>query len=123
MAKTVHNDVLDAAFNTVKNNCDKITLLSGQPATFAAADAGALVLASITMTSADFTIADGDISGRKLVIAEKTGAGAASGAASVLALLDSANSRILYTTDGNFTVTAGQAFTLQSFKAEIADPQ
>ncbi|RME65612.1 MAG: hypothetical protein D6782_05895 [Alphaproteobacteria bacterium] len=122
MAKTVHNDVLDAAFNVVKNSCDKITLLTGQPATFADANTGVLVLASITMAPADFTLADGDVSGRKLTVAEKAGTGSASGTAAVLAMLDTVGSRILYTTDGNFTVTNAQAFTLQSFKAEIADP-
>ncbi|GAB4152640.1 MAG: hypothetical protein Tsb0016_25070 [Sphingomonadales bacterium] len=122
MPKTVHDDVLDAAFNTVRNSCDKITLLAGQPANFAAADGGPLVLATIAMTSADFSIGDGDVSGRKLTISEKAGTGSVSGVASVVALLDSGGGRVLYTTDGNFTVTQGQAFSLQSFKAEIADP-
>lgn len=122
MAKTVLNDVLDAALNVVKNSCNKITLLTGQPADFAAANTGALVLASITVDSTDFTIADGDTSGRKATVAEQAGTGSAGGTATVIALLDTVGSRLLYTTDGSFVVTNGQAFTLQAFDIEIADP-
>ena len=122
MAKTVDNKVLDAALNIVKNDCNKITLLSAQPPNFGAANAGALVLAEITMVNGDFTIADGDTSGRKVQVAEKAGSGSQSGTALVLAMLDTVNSLILYTTDGSFVVTNGQGFTLQTFKAEIADP-
>ena len=111
MAKTVHDDVLDAALNYIKTNCDKMTELSSQPGSFAAANTGALVLASVTMDSGDFSaLANGTVSGRKMTVAAQTTTVSAAGTGAVIALLDTVNSKLLYTTDDS----AGQALILNN---------
>ena len=72
MAKWVHDDVLDASLSLIRNNCDKRVACSAQPTTFAEANA-TYALADVAVTSADFTLANGDASGRKNTIAAKTG--------------------------------------------------
>src|SRR3546814_9622645 len=69
--------------------------LNGEPGSYAAAVSGAL--ASATMDSADFTLAAGATSGRRLLVsAQNDIAVTASGTADHVALLDPANSRLLY---------------------------
>ena len=123
MAKYVHDDVLDAAFNLIKTDCDKMTACSAQPTTFAEGNAS-LVLANAAMAGSDFTIADGDVSGRKVTVGQKTGVTVdTSGTATHVALLDTVNSRLLYvTTCTAQALTAGNGMTFEAWDIEIADP-
>ena len=123
MAKYVHDDVLDAAFSLIKTDCDKMTACSAQPTTFAEGDAS-LALAEAAMAGSDFTIADGDVSGRKVTVGQKTGVTVgASGTATHVALLDTANSKLLYvTTCTSQVLTAGNGMTFEAWDIEIADP-
>jgi hypothetical protein len=96
MGKFVNSDVLDSALNAVAG-ATRMVALNGQPATFAVAEAGKL--AEVTLTGADFTLAAGDISGRKVSVAGKTGLGViAAGTADHVALLDPVTSKLLYVT-------------------------
>ncbi len=124
MAKTVHDDVLDAALNYIKTNCNKMVACSTQPTTYTQANA-TYALANVTMNSSDFTIANGDTSGRKLTVAAKTGVSVGStGDPVVIALLDTTNSKLLYTTDEGSvqTIYTGNTINLPSWKIELADP-
>lgn len=123
MAKFVHDDVLDGALNIVKDNCTRMTACSQQPTTFTEADA-TYALADVTMVSGDFTLADGDTSGRKLTVAQKSGVTVdTSGSATHVALLDVANSKLLYvTTSTSQVLTFGNTMTFSAWDIEIADP-
>ena len=123
MGKSVNNDVLDGAFNIVKNNCTRVTLCSAEPTTYAEGNA-TYALADVTVDSSDFTIADGDTSGRKVTVAAQSGVTVdTSGTATHIALLDVSGSRLLYvTTTTSQVVTSGNTANLPAFDIEIADP-
>lgn len=123
MAKAVHDDVLDAALNYIKNNCAKITVCSAQPTTYAEGNAD-FALADVAVDSSDFTNANGDTSGRKLTIgAQLTVPVDANGTATHIALLDTANSKLLYvTTCSSQVLTSGNEVNLPAWDIEIADP-
>jgi hypothetical protein len=123
MAKSVHNDVLDGAWNIVKNNCNKVVLCSQEPTTYTQANS-TYALADVAMASGDFTITDGDTSGRKVIVAAKTGIPVdTSGTSNHVALLDTTGSRLLYvTTHTGQAITAGNTVTISQWDAEIADP-
>lgn len=123
MAKSVHDDVLDGALNTIKNNCTRVTLCSQQPTTFTEANA-TYALADVTVDNTDFTNANGDTSGRKLTVAAQSAVPVdASGTSNHVALLDVANSKLLYvTTHTAQALTSGNTVNIGAWDIEIADP-
>ena len=123
MAKSVHNDVIDAALDYVKTNCTRITLCSSEPTTFAEANS-TFALADVTVDATDFTIAAGDVSGRKLTVAEQLSfAVDTTGTATHVALLDVSNSKLLYvTTTTSTALTASRSVNLLAFDIEILKP-
>lgn len=126
MAKTVHDDVLDAALNHIKNNATRMTLCNAQPTTFTEANA-TFALADITIDTGDFTgPANGDTSGRKLTVAAQTGVDVDTtdpGGTNHVALLDVANSKLLYvTTAPDVAVDAAGTVDIGAWDIEIADP-
>ncbi len=124
MAKTVHNDVLDAALNVIKNTCNKMVACSQQPTTYTQANA-TYALADVAMSSTDFTVADGDVSGRKLTVAAKNSVPVdVQGDPAIIALLDTMNSKLLYTTDEGSvqTIYVGNSINFPAWKIELADP-
>lgn len=123
MAKSVHDDVLDGALNIIKNNCTRMTVCNAEPTTFTQGNS-TFALADVTMAAADFTAANGDTSGRKLTVAAKSAVPVdTSGTATHVALLDVANSKLLYvTTCTSQALTSGNTVNVPAWKAEIADP-
>lgn len=123
MAKSVHDDVLDGALNIIKNNCTRMVACSTQPTSFTEANA-TYALADVTMASGDFTLANGDISGRKVTVAANTGVTVdAAGTVTHVALLDVANSKLLYvTTTTSQGVSSGGTVDFGAWKVELADP-
>lgn len=125
MAKAVHDDVLDGALNVIKTNCTRMVACSAQPTTYTEANT-TYALADVTMSSADFTLANGDVSGRKLTVAAKSAVTIdTTGTANHIALLDVANSKLLYvTTSTNLALTsgAGNAVNFPAWDIELADP-
>ena len=128
MAKLVHDDVLDAALSYIADNCKRITVCSTQPTTYTEANA-TYALADVTTTEGtgggDFSIGNGDTSGRKLTIAQQaTITVDTSGTAAHVALLDVDNSKLLYvTTCTSQALTSGNTVTIPAFDIEIADPR
>jgi hypothetical protein len=124
MAKWVHDDVLDAALNYIKNNCTRMTACNAQPTTYPEGNA-TFALADVTLAAGDFTVAD-DTSGRKNTVAAKAGVLIdVSGTAVYIALLDVSNSKLLYVTSCNSQVlTAGGGATVDFplWKINIQDP-
>jgi hypothetical protein len=96
--------------------------LVGQPASFAAADAGKLVEAA--MVPADFSVSNGDISGRKVAVAAKLGLNVLTpGTADHVALLDDVGSRLLYvTTCPDQLLPVGGTVNIATWNVEIGDP-
>jgi hypothetical protein len=121
MAKSVHNDVLDGAFD-VLDQADIMTVCNAEPTTRTEAIT-TFKLADIAMTpNTDFTKADGDTSGRKVTVAAKSGVTVdTTGTATHVALCDA--TRLLYvTTCTSQALTSGNTVNFPSFKIEIADP-
>lgn len=77
MGKSVADSVLDAAWAVVAG-CDSMSVCETEPTTKEQADSikgvgAGKSLAKVTMVGGDFTIADGDTSGRKQTVAAKSG--------------------------------------------------
>ncbi len=122
MGKLVGNDVLDGALNVIRNSGNLMVVLPSEPASFAAAQAAKL--AEVSMSSGDFTLADGDTSGRKVTVAAKSGISVgASGTATHIGILDTSGSRLLYvTTCASQVLSTGGAVSLAAWAIEIRDP-
>ena len=120
MAKTVHNDVLDAAHNEIKNNCNLMTACNAEPTTRAEA-VTTFALADVAMSGTDFTNAD-DTSGRKCTVGAKTAVPIdTTGTATHIALVD--GTRLLrVTTCTSQALTSGGTVDFPSWKFSIADP-
>lgn len=124
MAKSVHDDVLDASHDKTAT-CTRVDVCSAEPTSLAEATS-TFTLANFTLTAGDgngdFTIADGDTSGRKLTVAAQSGATAsASGDATHYALSDG-TSVLRVTTCTTQTITSGNTVNTNAVKFEIADP-
>ncbi len=119
MAKYVNPAVLDGALNIVAT-ATRMVALSGQPANYAAADTGRLAEASLA--GGDFALAVGDVSGRKVSIAAKSGLSViAAGTADHVALLD--GTRLLYvTTCPTQALPSGGTVSIGTWSVEIGDP-
>ncbi len=125
MAKKVDDSVLDAALSEIRNKCNLMTACTGEPLSFAAANAGgANYLAGVAMAGVDFTIANGVVSGRKVAVAGKSGIAVTNtGNADHVALLDTVGGVLLYVTTATaLGLTSGSTLTLGSWDIEIADP-
>lgn len=123
MGKLVHDDVLDGALNILKNNVTKMVVCSTQPTTYTEGNA-TYALAPVTMSSTDFTVANGDVSGRKVTVAAKTGVSiATSGTALHVCLLFVSSSKLYYvTTCTSQALTSGGTVDIPAWDIEIADP-
>lgn len=123
MAKFCHDDVMDAMLDEILNNCTRVTLCSSQPTTYAEANA-TYALADVTVDSSDFTKANGDTSGRKVTVGAQSGVTVdTSGTSTHVALLDVANSKLLYvTTHTSQALTSGNTASIGAWDVEIADP-
>lgn len=92
----------DAALQFVIDNCNLMVATAGEPTTFANANTNngtgsGQKISQVAMAPADFAIANGDVSGRKVTAAAKASqAVVAAGDASYVAYLDTTNSRILH---------------------------
>ena len=119
MAKFLHNDVFDGAFNIIKNNCTTMMVCSDQPTT--RAEAISLSLADVAMAPADFTLAD-DVDGRKMVTAAKTGVPVdAGGAPTYVGMIDATRLLLVDTCSGP-VLTVGSTVTFPEWKYNLKDP-
>ena len=119
MPKFASNDFLDGSL-IVASAATRLVAVNGQPASYAAANAGRL--AEAALTGGDFALAAGDISGRKVTVAAKAGlAVIAAGTADHVALLD--GSRLLYvTTCPAQALVSGGTVSIASWSIEIGAP-
>lgn len=94
MTKFIHDDVLDAALGYIETNCNKLTVCSQPPTTYTEGNATYALGDAVPGFTGP---ANGDVSGRKLTVDAVSGADVdSSGNANHVALLDTANSKLLY---------------------------
>jgi streptogramin lyase len=102
MSKWVHSDVLDLGINKVKTDCNAMLLIKAYTAGDSYATVNGNKLASVAMTSSDFTLGSSG-SNRTLTPASGKSANATanSGASPDLhiAFVDTTNSKVLWVTD------------------------
>jgi len=120
MTKWVNSKVQDDGLNYIKNNCNKIALIS----TYAANDSYATVtsnlLAEATMTSGDFTLAGAAGAARTCTTAagkQDSAANAGGGGAAMhFAFLNTTLSEVLWVTDetSDQTITIGNPIAFPS---------
>lgn len=123
MAKKADNAFYDASFNWLRDNSIRMTACSAEPANYAGI--AAVALATATVASGDFTNAAGDVSGRKVTVAAKSGVTIdASGTANHVVLHNNASILGYVTTCDALVLTAGPGNTVNfpSWKIEIAAP-
>lgn len=121
MAKSVHDNVLDGAFD-VLDQADIMTACNAEPTTRTEAIT-TFKLADVAMTpNTDYTKANGDTNGRKVTVASKSSVPVdTSGTATHIALCD--GTRLLYvTTCTSQALTSGNTVNFPAWDVEIADP-
>jgi hypothetical protein len=121
----VHDDVLDAALNYIKNNATRLSVCSTEPTTYAQATS-TYMLAMKTISSTDFgSPANGSVSGRKIAVnAQDNVTISASGDGQYVALCDAATSKLLYVTTCTLKELAlGNNVNFPSWPVELEDPE
>jgi len=123
MAKSISDAVLDAAIDKLATAVRQV-VCSGEPANFAGI--AAVALADVVLTAGvgngDFTKANGDVSGRKLTVAQQAAVPIdTSGTATHIAYDDGA-ALLGVTTCTSQALTAGGTVTVPAHDAEWADP-
>jgi hypothetical protein len=100
MATYAHPDVLDNGLNYIKTNCNKIAVVSAYTFGDSYSTVNGNILAEAAMTSTDFTLGDSGNSRTLTTAAGKSDSAAnATGAASHIAFVDTANSKVLWVTE------------------------
>ena len=120
MAKWQNDSMLDAALNYIKNGATLETVCTQQPTTRTEA-AATYSLGSVVVSSANFTLANGDTSGRKCTVAVQNSVPVtATGTANYVALMDSSNLMYVTTTTAK-SLTSGDTMNIPAWDIEIAD--
>lgn len=123
MAKWANDNVMDAALDLVAT-ATRMVVTSAQPANFAGI--AAVALADVTLTAGDgngdYTIANGDTSGRKLTVAQQANITIDASGDATHVCLDDGSTLLYVTTCTTQTLTSGGTVTVPAFDIEIADP-
>ena len=129
MGKSVNDEVLDAALDHIATSTS-LTVCETEPTTYTEATSNKGVsgyaLASVVMTAGDgngdYTIANGDTSGRKISVLQQSGATIdVTGTAQHIALCD-ADTLLYVTTCTSQALTSPGTVTCPEWDIEIADP-
>lgn len=124
MAKSASDAVLDGSLDITATGTI-LTVCSAQPTTRTEA-VTTYALADVVLTAGDgngdFTIANGDTSGRKVTVAQQASIPIdTSGTATHVAICDGTN-LLIVTTCTSQVLTGGGTVTVPAFDQEIADP-
>ena len=104
MSKYAHMDVLDNGPKYIKDNCNKVILMTAYTSTYATAN-GANKIAEAALVTGDFALAGADGAARVLTatLTGKSGGnalqGLADGTGMHIAFVDTVNSKVLYVTE------------------------
>lgn len=127
MGKSANNLVLDASIEYVADECNEINLCSAEPTTYAEAHT-TYMLAQHALTvgdgNGDYTIGDGDTSGRKVDLTQQASVPITNtGTATHAALVRTSDQTLLFvTTTTPQVLTSGGTVTIPSWKIELSDP-
>lgn len=123
MAKAINSALLDLPLADMRANGNKMVVCSAQPLTYAEANA-TYALGSQAMVAGDYTLANGDVSGRKVTVAAKAGVPVAtSGTATHVAIIDTVAAVLKFvTTTPTTAVAANGTVDVASWKYEIQNP-
>lgn len=122
MAKFAPDATIDSMFDYIDQS-NIMHVCSAQPADYSGI--AAVSLASVAMTpDTDFTKSDGDVSGRKVRMAAKSGVTVASnGTATHVVLARTSDSTLRYvTTCTSQVLTAGNTVNIPVWDVEVLDP-
>lgn len=123
MAKAISNDVLDAGLAELAT-ATRQSVCSGEPANFAGI--AAVSLADVTLTAGDgngdYTIGDGDTSGRKVTVAQQADVPINSTGTATHIAYDDGTTLQGVTTCTSQALTSGGTVTVPAHDFEIADP-
>lgn len=125
MAKFVPDATLDAMLTVIADAVDRVDICSTQPTTYAEATT-TYSLGNVVVTAgtagADWNLANGDTSGRKLTLTEQTGVSiGTSGSAQHIAGTNGTDTLYFVTTCTTQSVTSGNTATINTFDIEIQD--
>lgn len=123
MAKAIPDAVLDTLLAEIATGT-RLVVCSGQPANFAGISA--VALADVTLTpgdgNGDFSIGNGDISGRKVTIGQQANVDIDSSGDATHVSIDDGSDLLLVTTCTTQTLTSGGTVTVPAFDVEVSDP-
>lgn len=123
MPKFISANYYDNGFEHLKTNGNEINACSAYPTTFAEAHA-TYMLAQASLDSNDYTISAGDVSGRKIRVAQQADVPIVnSGTVTHIAIVNTATSELIQvTTCSPQALVAGNTVTIPAYDDEIASP-
>jgi hypothetical protein len=123
MAKSISNDVLDAAIAEFAT-ATRVVVCSGEPANFAGIAAVALADVAVTpgIGGGDFTSADGDTSGRKVTLLQQAAVPIDVTGTATHISYDDGVVLLGVTTCTSQALTSGGTVTIPAHDWEFADP-
>ena len=125
MPKQVHNDVLDFGLDTIKTKCTREGIVSTTIPS-SVSSASTVCFAIKAMTTAAYTINDGDVSGRKITIAQQSTIPiTTTGTAGHIILFSTGATGTIYYATSCTTqalVSTANSVTINAWDIEIADP-
>jgi hypothetical protein len=124
MAKAAENAFIDGALNILKTTAIRQVVCSSQPSGSppTVAQINTVRLAEVVMANADFTVADGDTSGRKVTMTAKAGVPITAPGSATHVVLDNGTNGLYCTTCTSVALTSGNTVNIPTWKIEIADP-
>lgn len=122
-SKLVHDDVFDGMLDYLAENAYRIWVITTDAVTTYADVSSANLTSGAAVTSTNFTIGDGDASGRKAAVSAFSSLNCSmSGTAGGVAITSSGSALLLVTTCTTQALTSGNTVTIPTFDFEIADP-
>ena len=119
MVKSVDDTVLDPALAKIAT-ATTLTVCATDPVNYAGI--AAVALASVAVTGADFTIANGTVSGRKTTVGEQSAVSITASGDADHTVLDDGTTMLYGTTAPSQALTSGGTVTVASWSVELQDP-
>lgn len=119
MAKKAHTSVYDALLDKVAT-ATRMVVTSSEPADFTGI--AAVALADVAMAGADFTKAAGDVSGRKVTVAQKSDVPIDASGTATHVCLDDGVTLLYVTTCTSQALSVGGTVTIPAWDIEVAAP-
>jgi hypothetical protein len=125
MSKFIPDAIMDLALEDISDNGDHMDLCNAQPADYADIASHSLGQVELTLGAGmgDYTLGDGDVSGRKLTVGAQSITGTGTGTATHIVISDSAGSAIKAITTCTIPVVDESATPVNAYDVwEIRDP-